>query len=188
MKILELKDFGNIANGVPPSLTLTTDSSAVRDNRPVFLPEMSQRWRCDFMPAYFISRLGKTISQRFAGRYFEKMTVAARFVPLDLLPASGDSTPRATAWVTAFDGAIAIGKAVEAADIINAEIKSPGNSITATAATEIDRAISLLSSIMTIKTGDIIIPPAILGSCSVGIGDHIEVTAGGEKVLCFNLK
>lgn len=188
MKILELKYFGEAAENIPPVVTLTTDSSAVRDNRPVFLPELSEHWRCDFMPAYIINHLGKSISERFAPRYYDKMTIAARFIPLDIMPSNDDIQAPATAWATAFDGAIALGRPVEAATAVCAVIKSPCDLTTGTIYPEIDRAISLLSSAMTLKTGDIIIPPSILHSCDIAIGDHVEVATGGETVLSFNVK
>lgn len=188
MKILELKYFGDPAGNIPPAVTLTTDSSAVRDNRPVFLPELSERWRCDFMPAYIINHLGKSISERFAARYYDKMTVAARFIPLDIMPSNDNTQSFTTAWATAFDGAIALGKPVGASSAISVVIKSPCDIATGVINLEIDRAISILSSAMTLKTGDIIIPPSILHSCDIAIGDHVEVAIGNETALNFNVR
>ena len=104
MKILELRDFGDKSRAEHPSLILTTDSSVVRDNRPVFLPELSKRWRCDFMVGYLMCRLGKSISEKFAPRYYDMMTLCVRFVPLDIVKPEGSNTENWSSWATGFDG------------------------------------------------------------------------------------
>lgn len=187
MKILELRDFGDAHRGSLPPLILTTDSSVVRDNKPVFLPEISERWRCDFMLAFTICRLGKAIAERFASRYYDKATVAVRFVPLDMA-GKGDGSALLTPWATAFDGAMALGRPVNWTGAMNIVISSPCKAEIKCAAPPVDKAISLLSQDMIIKTGDMIIPPGLLASCDVAIGDRVEATVNGAPILKFNVK
>lgn len=190
MKILELRDFGD--NGRLPVLIMTTDSSIVRDNRPVFLPELSEQWRCDFMVAYQINRLGKSIAERFAHRYYNQMTIIVRFVPLDIIvdQQSGIETGKSAwpVWGTAFDGALSIGKWLPVSEIDTIEIKAPVRAVFQDIKPDIDKALSMLSRDMIIKTGDIIIPPEPLFSCPVKIGDHIEALLNGTGILKFNVK
>ncbi|MBD5235644.1 MAG: hypothetical protein HDS61_04395 [Barnesiella sp.] len=187
MKILELRDFGNDGNRALPSLILTTDSSVVRDNRPVFLPEISKRWRCDISAAFLISRLGKSIAERFAPRYYDMMTLCARLVPLDIVMAT-DGSEQWTPWATAFDGALAIGTWTDAAAIKTVDITSPRTITLSNVATPIAKSIKLLSKDMIIKTGDIIIPPAPIFSCDINIGDRVEAAVNGQPILSFNIK
>lgn len=188
MKILELRDFGNNSNAGLPTLILTTDSSVVRDNRPVFLPEISKRWRCDFMVGYLICRLGKSIAERFASRYYDMMTLFARFVPLDIVAPEGSTTENWTAWATGFDGALAIGSWVDAATIKSVDIIKPQCVSLGAVPANINKSINLLSKSMVIKTGDIVIPPSPLFSCDINIGDHVEAQINGQSVLHFNIK
>lgn len=191
MKILELRNFGD--NNRLPLLTLTTDSSIVRDNRPVFLPELSENWRCDFMTAYQINRLGKSIAERFAHRYYNMMTVITRFVPLDMIQTEESDNEAGTSttwpvWGTAFDGALALGKWLPVSEIKTVEIKSPENAVFHSLKPDIDKALCMLSRNMIIKTGDIIIPPGPIYNCPVKIGEHVEVQLNDTEILKFNLK
>lgn len=188
MKILELRDFGSSGNPALPTLILTTDSSAIRDNRPVFLPEISKRWRADFSTAFLISRLGKSIAERFAPRYYDMMTLCVRFVPLDIVTGDNDMQEHWTPWATAFDGALAIGAWTEAAPVKTVDITSPRSITFSNVATPIAKSIKMLSKDMIIKTGDIIIPPAPLFSCDVSIGDRVEASLNGTELLAFNIK
>ena len=189
MKILELRDFGDKNKGEMPTLIITTDSSVIRDNRPVFLPEISQRWCCEFSVAYLISRLGKSISEKFASRYYDMMTLCARLIPLDIVECGGvDGHSNWTPWATAFDGAMAMGAWQENGAIKAIDIAAPQSISFANAMPPIDKAIKLLSKNMIIKTGDVVIPPAPLYRCDISIGDHVEARLNGEEVLKFNVK
>lgn len=188
MKILELRDFGSKDNASLPTLILTTDSSVIRDNRPVFLPEISRRWRCDFSVAYLISRLGKSIAERFAPRYYDMMTLCVRFVPVDIVSPDENSAENWTPWATAFDGALAIGSWTDCSPIKTVDINSPQSITFSNVITPVTKALKLLSKDMIIKTGDIIIPPSPLFSCEVNIGDRIEASVNGTEVLKFNIK
>ncbi len=188
MKILELRDSGSKANGSLPTLILTTDSSIIRDNRPVFLPEISRRWRCDFSVAYLISRLGKSIAEKFAPRYYDMMTLCVRLVPLDIVSPEGSDTECWTPWATAFDGALALGKWIDAATVKTVDIRAPQSITFSNVMPPVTKSIKLLSKDMVIKTGDIIIPPAPLLSCDIKIGDRVEASVNGQEVLKFNIK
>lgn len=188
MKILELRDFGDKENAALPSLILTTDSSITRDNRPVFLPEISRRWRCDFSLAYLVSRLGKSIAERFAPRYYDMMTLCARLVPLDIVSPEGCAGEEWTPWATAFDGALAMGTWIDTASVKSVGITSPQSITFSNVISPVAKAIRILSKDMIIKTGDIIIPPTPLFSCGISIGDRIEASVNGQDVLRFNIK
>lgn len=188
MKILELRDFGDKETAALPSLILTTDSSIIRDNRPVFLPEISRRWRCDFSLAYLVSRLGKSIAERFAPRYYDMMTLCARFVPLDIVSPEGCTGENWTPWATAFDGALAIGAWTDAAPVKSVDITSPQSISFSGVIPPIAKAIKILSKEMIIKTGDIIIPPSPLFSCDISIGDRVEASVNRQEILRFNIK
>lgn len=188
MKILELRDFGDKSRAEHPSLILTTDSSVVRDNRPVFLPELSKRWRCDFMVGYLMCRLGKSISEKFAPRYYDMMTLCVRFVPLDIVKPEGSNTENWSSWATGFDGGLAIGSWIDVENIKSVDITMPQCVTFGSINPPITKAINVLSKVMMIKTGDIIIPPMPLFSCDINIGDRIDAQINGQSVLHFNVK
>lgn len=139
------------------------------------------------MVAYLLCRLGKSISCRFASRYYDRMTVAVRFVPVDM---TGDGREREqwTPWATAFDGALALGAPVQCAPAADIDITAPLTAAIKGVAPPVDMAVAMLSENMIIKTGDIIIPPAPIFSCPVKIGDRVEASIDGNTVLRFNVK
>lgn len=184
MKILELRHAGS-SGGALPTLILTTDSSTVRDGRPVFLPDISKLWRCDFAIAYQMCRLGKSIGEKFAARYYDMMTLTARMVPLDMV---GEDDCQWSPWATAFDGALALGRWIEVAPVTSVGIVRPQSVSLGAVRTGINRAVKMLSSEMIIKTGDIIIPSTPLHSMEIKIGDSVEASVNGECLLKFNVK
>ena len=184
MKILELRHTGTNASSLP-TLILTTDSATVRDNRPVFLPEISKRWRCDFAIAYQMCRLGKSIGERFAPRYYDMMTLTARMVPLDMV---GDDDSQWSPWATAFDGAMALGRWIDVAPVTSVDIKRPQSVSFGEVPAAINHAVKMLSSEMIIKTGDIIIPSTPLHSVEIKVGDSVEASVNGVELLKFNVK
>lgn len=186
MKLLELN--GNFSDGRLPGLILATDSSLVKDGRPVFLPEISQKWECRLSVAYRISRLGKTISQRFAKRYIDAMTLTARFVPTDLINELSKRGESLSPWATAFDGAVAIGKWQELKDRMTVRIMSPAESEFTISDLPIDEAIARLSESFILKTGDIIVPGPPILSFGTAIGAHITAAIDNNDILTFNVK
>lgn len=160
-----------------PPLTLTTDSALSRDGKPVFLPEISNRWQCQVSVAYRIGRLGKSIGRRFAARYYDATTLIARLAPLDLEAALGKRGLGCSPWAAAFDQAASIGRWVEPTKNLTVEITEPVESRVATTAQPIDEAIELVSRSFILKTGDIIVADAPIARFNVNIDDKVVIWA-----------
>lgn len=67
------------------SFELIADSALTLPGRPTFIPDFKEvtTWKAIPLIAVRISRLGKTISAKFASRYFDACTLAARIMPYD---------------------------------------------------------------------------------------------------------
>ena len=92
-----------------PVIFTKADSSLLKDKKPLFLPEELGRIDYETELVVRICRLGKGISQRFAHRYYDAVTVGIDFTARDLqrkLCEAGQP------WdlCKGFDGAAAIGE------------------------------------------------------------------------------
>lgn len=184
MKLLEITS-PTVSDRLP-DLVLLTDSSLSLSDRPVFLPDFSDKWECRISPAFRIGRLGKTISRRFAHRYVDGVTAAARIIPSNLHSDGFGLSP----WVTAFDGAVSIGQFVEPGLADCFSIKSPTGAASLINVNNWDiyTTIELISRYFILKNGDIIIPYGPAPRFDIVPDTHVSVAASERKLLDFNIK
>mgnify|MGYP001025684299 CR=1 FL=1 len=172
---------------LPPELTMIADSAITGHARPVFLPDFDSEWIAEFYLAVRISRLGKTVAEKFASRYFDAMTVAMRLVPVTLrenLRLAG----RPDAVISIFDNALTAGTWIpsdsfkEMTEVQVNETHATLSHVSAAAA----EAVAAVSRYATIKTGDLLMPYRIAPSTSVTTGTHVTCSLDGNE--CINLK
>ena len=67
-----------------PVIFLKPDSALLKDGKPFFIPDFSNEIHYETELVVRISRLGKNISERFAHRYYDAVTVGIDFTARDL--------------------------------------------------------------------------------------------------------
>lgn len=167
-----------------PEITLVPDSAITTQGRPVFLPEFDDKWIAEFYLAVRVSRLGKDISLKFSPRYFDRVTVAMRLVPV-ALSAAFRKEARPAGVLSVFDNALTLGLWLEAESlespakvtVNDAEVILPD---VGQAAAE---AVSAVSRYCTLKTGDLVMPFRVLPASPVKIGTLVKVSLGSETVI-----
>ncbi len=183
-------------NTESPVIFTKADSAYLSGGKPFFIPSYTERCEYETELVVKISHLGRSISERFAHRYYEEVTVGIDFTARDLqerLRAEG------LPWdlCKGFDGSAVVGNFVpvnrfrDVQDLhfhlaINGEVVQRGH--TADMLHRVDKLVSYISQFFTLKTGDLIFTgtPAALGQ--VHIDDHIEGFREDEKLLEFNVK
>ena len=179
-----------------PVIFTKADSSLLKDKKPLFLPEELGRIDYEAELVVRICRLGKGISQRFAHRYYDAVTVGIDFTARDLqrkLCEAGHP------WdlCKGFDGAAAIGEWVPVEkfrDIqaIHFHLDINGKTVqegcTSDMLYKVDELISYISRWFTLKTGDILYTGTPAGVGPVSINDHLEGWLEERKVLEMNVK
>ena len=100
---------GTLYKPETPVVFTKADSALLKDSKPFFVPDFMGRIDYETELVVRISRLGKCISQRFAHRYYDAVTVGIDFTARDLqrkLRAEG------LPWelCKGFDGSAALGK------------------------------------------------------------------------------
>lgn len=180
-----------------PTISLKPDSALLKDGKPFFIPDFSERITMAFGPVLRSSRLGKNIAERFAYRYYDAMTVGIDMRADDLKQRYSENGT-AQDLSSAFDYSAVTGEFVE----IDANRQ---NLYEATFRLLIDgqetaqcrmadmiftpeKIISHVSRFMTMKIGDLIYAGAYHETFQAKIGQHIEGFIDDRKVLDFNIR
>ncbi len=187
---------GTLYKTEEPVIFTKADSALLKDSKPFFVPDFMGRIDYEAELVVRICRLGKSIPERFAKRYYDAVTVGVDFTARDLqqrLRAAGHP------WelCKGFDGSAAIGEWVPVekfrdANALHFHLDINGKTVqegrTSDMTFSIDRLIAYISQYFTLKTGDILYTGTPTGTGPVNIDDHIEGYVEDRKVLSFNCK
>ena len=179
-----------------PVIFTKADSSLLKDRKPFFIPDELGTIEYEAEIVIRVCRLGKSISERFASRYYDAVTVGIDFTARDLLrKLSQQGLP----WdmSKSFDGAAVIGEWVSKdkfLDIqrlrfhldVNGETKQEG--CTSDMIYKVDEIISYVSRFFTLKTGDLIYTGCPVSGIPVHINDRLEGYIEERKVLDLHCK
>ena len=182
---------GTLYKPETPVVFTKADSALLKDRKPFFVPDFMGRIDYETELVVRISRLGKGISQRFAHRYYDAVTVGIDFTARDLqqkLRAQG------LPWelCKGFDGSAALGEWVpierfRSVDALHFHLDRNGKTVqegcTSDLLFKVDELIAYISSFFTLKTGDLIYTGTPAGVGPVAIGDYLEGYLEDKKVL-----
>lgn len=179
-----------------PVVFLKADSSLLKDKKPFFLPDELGRVDYETELVVRICRLGKSIPQRFAHRYYDAVTCGIDFTARDL---QRKCKEMGLPWTLCkgFDGAAAIGEWVPLEkfhDIqsIHFHLDINGQTVQEGCSSDmlysVDELIAYISRWFTLKTGDILFTGTPVGVGPVYINDHLEGWLEERKVMEFNVK
>ena len=187
---------GSLFKPEEPVIFTKADSAVLKDHKPFFIPDHMGRIDYETEIVVRISKLGKNISERFAHRYYDAVTVGIDFTARELqkkLRAGGKP------WdlCKGFDGSAALGEWVSLdkfRDIqaLHLHLDINGNTVqegcTSDMLYRVDQLIAYISQYFTLKTGDILYTGTPAGVGPVHIDDHLEGYIEDRKVLEFNCK
>ena len=179
-----------------PIIFTKADSALLKDHKPFFIPDFMGRVDYETEIVVRICKLGKSIPEQFAHRYYDAVTVGIDFTARDLQKKlREESLP----WEISkgFDGSAVIGDWIDKEKFlnvhnirfsldINSKTVQEGN--TSDMIYSIDRLVSYISQYFTLKTGDLLYTGTPAGVGPVCINDHLEGYLEGRKVLEFNCK
>lgn len=179
-----------------PVIFTKADSSLLKDRKPFFIPDELGTIEYEAEIVVRVCRLGKSISERFASRYYDAVTVGFDFTARDLLrKLSQQGLP----WdmSKSFDGAAALGEWISKdkfLDIqrlrfhldVNGETKQEG--CTSDMIYKVNEIISYISRFFTLKTGDLIYTGCPTSGFPVHINDRLEGYIEERKVLDLHCK
>lgn len=187
-----------LKNPVPkaPVFFMKPDSALVLRNRPFFYPEFSSDVHHELELVIRIQRLGRSIPEKFAHRYYSEVALGVDFTARDL---QAEMKKKGLPWEIAkgFDYSAPVSEFVPLSEItdngvlhfhldLNGETVQQGSS--ADMIFSVDQIIAYVSTFMTLKTGDLIFTGTPAGVGPVQINDHLECYLHDRKMMDFFVK
>ena len=185
-----------------PVIFTKADSSLLKDGKPFFVPDFMGRIDYETEVVVRICKLGKSIDEKFAHRYYDAVTLGIDFTARDMQKRLREE---GQPWEIAkgFDGSAVIGEWIEKEKLysptmtganegiqalhfrmeMNGETKQEG--CTSDMLCSVDRLIAYISQYFTLKTGDLLFTGTPVGVGPVKPDDHIVGFLEGRKVLDF---
>ena len=179
-----------------PVIFTKADSALLKDGKPFFIPDWSERVDYEAELVVRICRLGKGIPVRFAHRYYDAVTVGIDFTARDW---QEKARQNGQPWeiCKGFDGSAVIGEWIDKNKILNVQalhfhLDVNGQTVqegcTSAMLYKVDELISYISTFFTLKTGDLLYTGTPVGVGPVKINDHLEGWLEDRKVLEFDCK
>ncbi|SES92623.1 fumarylacetoacetate hydrolase family protein [Prevotella sp. kh1p2] len=179
-----------------PVIFTKADSALLKNRKPFFIPDDMGQIDYETELVVRISRLGKSIPERFAHRYYDAVTVGIDFTARQM---QRELRSKGLPWelCKGFDGAAAIGEWVDKSKLpdirlLRFHLDINGQTVQQGCAADmlfgVDELIAYISRYFTLKTGDILYTGTPAGVGPVHIDDHMEGYLEERKVLDFNCK
>jgi len=185
-----------LGNEIPdePVIFMKPKSALLQQHTPFYYPEFTNELHYEGELVLRISKNGKYIQEKFAGKYYDAITTGIDFTARDIqneLKAKGLPWEKAKAW----DNSAVIGKWVPLAEIKNKkeinfglyknkEMVQKGNS--SLMLHNFDSIVSYISNFFSVNIGDVIFTGTPAGVGEVVVGDELEGFM--EEVSMFKLE
>jgi 2-keto-4-pentenoate hydratase/2-oxohepta-3-ene-1,7-dioic acid hydratase in catechol pathway len=186
-----------LGNSVPssPVIFMKPETALLRPGQAFFIPPFSNDIHYEAEIVIRINRLGKSIPERFAHRYYNECTVGIDFTARDL---QQSLKSQGLPWELAksFDGSAALGEWVALPDnykegipfqlFQNENLVQSGNTLEMLFS--FDKIISFVSQYFTLKIGDIIFTGTPAGVGQIFTEDVLKGTLHNQEVLKLRCK
>jgi acylpyruvate hydrolase len=187
-----------LSNELPsePVFFMKPDTSIIIGNKPFFLPDFSNEIHHEVEIVLKICKVGKTISEKFASRYYDEIGIGIDFTARDL---QAKAKEKGLPWeiAKAFEGSAPIGRFIPKKEItdlknINFHLEKNGKMVQQGSSVDMifsfEKIISYVSRFFPLKTGDLIFTGTPAGVGPVTIGDHLQAYIENQLLLDFKIK
>lgn len=192
------KHAAELNNPVPaePVVFMKPETALVKGNKPFFYPDFSTDIHYEVEIVLKICKVGKNIEQRFAGRYFEELTVGIDFTARDL---QEQAKEQRTPWeiCKAFDGSAPVGRFINKSTLqdlnnfsfgLNLNGKRVQTGSSSDMIFSFDYVIAYVSRFFTLQMGDLLYTGTPAGVGPVHPGDRLVADIEGNVLLDFEVK
>jgi acylpyruvate hydrolase len=180
-----------------PVFFMKPDSALLVKNRPFYIPDFTDDLHYEAEIVVRINRVGKTIEERFAHKYYDEIAFGVDLTARDL---QRECKKKGLPWEIAkgFEYSAPISEFIPLkkfnSDIhhmpfsitINGEKRQDGN--TSDMIFTIDHIISYISKFMTLKIGDMIFTGTPEGVGKLNVGDKIEGFIEDQKLMSMMIR
>lgn len=187
-----------LRNEVPaePVIFMKPKTALLYNNQPFFYPGFTKDLQYECELVLQICKNGKHIKEKFADRYYDKITVGIDFTARDLQTRQKE---KGLPWeiAKAFDNSAVVGKMIDLTPDIdrkdinfclykNRELMQQGN--TGSLLFPFDQLIAYISTFFTLNIGDLVFTGTPAGVGPVQIGDKLEAFIEDDSLLEFDVK
>ena len=188
-----------LGNPVPsePVIFLKPQSSILSHKHPFYIPEWTNEVHHEVELVFKIDRVGKTISEEHAPRYYSEIGLGLDLTARDVqmrLKANGHPWERAKA----FDGSAVVGEFISLGDLgrdvqdLRFTLSNRDNILqegcTQNMLFSVNQLIAEVSRFMTLKVGDLLFTGTPAGVAPVKSGDRLVGTLEGRDLFAVDIK
>ncbi|WP_302585752.1 fumarylacetoacetate hydrolase family protein [uncultured Alistipes sp.] len=192
------RDMGLAADAAEPIWFLKPDTALLRNNDPFYIPAFSHEVHYECELVVRIDRVGRSIAEKFAHRYYREVGLGIDFTARDL---QREAIAKGLPWepAKAFDRSAALSPeflplAELGGDVqnlrfelsVNGEVCQQG--FTGDMLFSVDRIVAAVSEYTTLRMGDLIYTGTPAGVGPVVPGDCLRATLEGRELLNFDIK
>lgn len=176
-----------------PVIVPVGDNALLRNNQDFFFPEFTDELSCIPQLVIRISKLGKSIPERFAGRYYEELGVGVRFYA-DTLEVKLRAEQLPVVMASSFDNSAVISPLQKIGEVMPSSYSLfvNGNQYCRielqSIQSEIDRLLSLASNYHTLKIGDYLYCGFTERFHHLRIGDRVQLNLGEQCLSDFFIR
>ena len=181
-----------------PIWFLKPDTALLRNNDPFYIPAFSQEVHYECELVVRIDRVGKSIAERFAHRYYKEVGLGIDFTARDLQrQAIAEGLP----WerCKAFDRSAALSPQFVSLQELGGDVQSLHFTLEVNGQTRqrgdtsgmlfsVDRIIASVSQYMTLRMGDLLYTGTPAGVEPVRPGDNLRAVLEGRELLNFDIR
>lgn len=189
------KEMDNTLISKNPTIFLKPETALLKDGKPFYIPDFTQKPEYEAEVVVRISRLGKNISEKFASRYYDAVTLGIDMTARDL---QAEARKNGEPWDISkgFDNSAVIGSFIPVTEVssvneiafkLDINGKCVQNSNTSEMIYPIDLIVSYVSRFFTLKTGDLIFTGTPSGVGGIAVNDHFEGFINDKKLLDFQV-
>ncbi|MBX9852281.1 MAG: fumarylacetoacetate hydrolase family protein [Cytophagaceae bacterium] len=179
-----------------PVIFLKPNTSLLKNNSPFYHPDFSNNIHYETELVLRISKEGKNIEEKFAGKYFDGIGIGIDFTARDL---QDKAKEKGLPWTLAkgFNGSAPVSEILPLSNFsdlknihfslkINNEERQKAHS--GMMLFTFERIISYISKFILLKKGDLIFTGTPAGVDKIKIGDKLEAYIENEKMLEVEIK
>ncbi|MCD8172706.1 MAG: fumarylacetoacetate hydrolase family protein [Alistipes sp.] len=181
-----------------PQFFIKPDTALLRNNDPFYVPSFSREVHYETELVVRITRVVKSIEEKFAHRCYDEVGLGIDFTARDI---QRDCIARGLPWeiCKGFDRSAAVSpEFIKLSELggniqdlqfemsLNGHVRQQGD--TSQMIFGVDRIISYVSQFVTLKIGDLLFTGTPVGVGPVAIGDRLEASLYGRKLFDFDIR
>lgn len=181
-----------------PLFFMKPDTALLRNNDPFYIPRFSQEIHYECELVVRINRVGRSIEERFAHRYYDEVGLGIDFTARDIQRrAIAEGLPWESCKSFDYSAAISpqfipleeLGGKIQELDFtlhLNDELRQAGK--TSEMLWTVDQLIAHVSQYVMLRMGDLLFTGTPAGVGKVTAGDNLRASLSGHELLNFDIR